>query len=545
MRMIHLVVALSWLALSPIQTQAQLSPGPLADPHAHLSGLTNCLQCHTWGSKDLTPKCMECHTPIRDRIEQGLGFHGRLLEADCQTCHTDHMKREFKMIHWEPSQEEFDHGETGYELAGKHKDLKCAECHQSNLVISQDVIEYAQATPSRDVLSSTFLGLGTQCSDCHSDVHKKEFEPQVCQDCHDQNSWGDARKAYDHATRTDFPLRGAHEKIDCEKCHTNQQKETEKVKVPIFSGLKFDQCTRCHEDKHKGSFGANCLKCHTELTFKIDNLAGTIDHNATRYPLIGKHTLVKCETCHSSEGRFAQESSFDTCTDCHEDHHKDSFTKSERNISCDQCHSVRGFLPALFGVNEHKNTRFVLDGAHLAQPCVFCHLEDDKPLYRWDPLACQSCHETSHGPQFSRYQQDGNWCENCHQTSEWQQLTFDHSTTFFPLTGKHLETPCSACHKKIEGITQFEDISINCNECHGDVHAQQFQEQSCEDCHSTSVWRIPDFDHFILTEFPLDGQHEQLQCGQCHKFEAALNTIRFKPIPSKCQDCHSFGDFKN
>jgi hypothetical protein len=47
-----------------------------------------------------------------------------------------------------------------------------------------------------------------------------------------------------------------------------------------------------------------------------------------------------------------------------------------------------------------------------------------------------------------------------------------------------------------------------------------------------------------LTEFTLDDQHLDLACGQCHKFEPQLNTIRFKPIPHKCQDCHSFGDFK-
>ena len=55
-------------------------------------------------------------------------------------------------------------------------------------------------------------------------------------------------------------------------------------------------------------------------------------------------------------------------------------------------------------------------------------------------------------------------------------------------------------------------------------------------------WQIKTFDHGKLSVFALDSQHSSLQCGACHKFDAQLQTIRFKPIAHRCQDCHGFGE---
>lgn len=528
----------------PQNLLAQLSPGPLAEPHAHLSGITNCLSCHTWGSKDLSPKCLACHTPIQTRINDGLGFHGSLEETDCLACHIDHLDRDFEMIHWEPSQKDFDHRQSGYDLEGAHVQLNCKECHRSERIVADDIIDYAKLHSSRDVLSSTFLGLGTDCSQCHTDVHRQEFVDKTCDDCHSEMNWTDARENYDHDFDTNFPLRGAHKQLACEKCHTATQKAVGKFQVPKYTGLEYSRCTDCHTDEHKGSFGHNCLKCHSETTFKQENVAGAFNHQVTRYPLVGKHTSVKCESCHTREGQFVLDESFDNCSDCHSDYHQGIFQKTGQEISCDQCHSVRGFFPPLFGVFEHRMTRFPLDGAHLAQPCFFCHQQQDVAVYRWEPLACNSCHTTIHGDQFSTFKQPGSWCESCHLTSGWSKLSFDHETTQFPLRGKHQGLDCSVCHLSVAAIVQYENINSNCHSCHWDVHSKQFEERLCEDCHSTRKWKIPSFDHDSLTEFPLDGQHKGLACGQCHKFENVLNTIRFKPIAHQCQDCHSFGEFK-
>ncbi len=523
---------------------AQLSPGPLAQAHEHLSGLTNCLTCHTWGSKDLTPKCLDCHTPIKARLELKQGFHGLMDDPECQTCHTDHVKREFNMIHWEPSQADFDHFETGYELKGKHGDLSCENCHTPELILAEDVIAYAISQKSSEVLNKTFLGLGTNCENCHADVHRAEFKDQTCQDCHNEENWLDVRTSFDHDLRTEFTLRGAHDMLECEKCHSVKQESVGEFQVPRFSGLKYELCTDCHEDEHKGSFGNNCLKCHTERSFKIADQTGAFNHTATGYPLIGKHLQVECETCHTSEGRFTDSASYDECIDCHQDYHKGVFNQSNRDKSCDACHSMRGFIPALFGVMEHAKTKFPIDGAHLAQPCVFCHVKNDKAIYRWEPLNCEACHTTTHGTQFARYRLNNLWCESCHLTSAWESLVFDHNTTFFPLSGKHNEIKCEACHTTESNIVQYEDTDTSCLSCHTDVHSNQFPEKDCDACHTSRSWKIEPFNHLLNTDFPLDGQHNDLSCGQCHKFDADLKTIRFKPLAHACQDCHSFGDFK-
>lgn len=527
----------------PYVVNAQLSPGPLAESHAHLSGLTNCLTCHTWGSQDLTPKCVDCHSPIQLRVREGLGFHGRITEEACQDCHSDHKGRDFEMIHWEPSRDEFDHTQTGFEIEGKHVELKCQDCHRANLIVSEDVLSYAQKQSSGEVLSKTFLGLGTSCVACHTDVHSGEFEARSCQDCHTMDSWKTAREDYDHDIDTEFALRGAHKRLDCEKCHKSSQPAFGEIVVPRFSGLKFDLCTDCHADEHKGSFGTNCLKCHTENTFKQIGLTGAFDHQKTRYPLVGRHVAVACEKCHTQEGMFKSDDSFDQCEDCHTDHHKGVFKRNNPEVSCEKCHNVRGFSPPLFGIAEHRTTRFELDGAHLAQPCFFCHISDNQPRYRWDPLNCNACHDTAHGQQFMRYQESGNWCENCHLSSDWTDLSFDHGTTNFPLTGKHAEITCRSCHMATLDEVRYENTTSSCASCHDDVHGGQFVVKGCEGCHSSETWKIHIFDHASHTVFPLDGKHENLACGQCHKFEEAIKTIRFKPIPHKCQDCHSFGGY--
>ena len=58
----------------------------------------------------------------------------------------------------------------------------------------------------------------------------------------------------------------------------------------------------------------------------------------------------------------------------------------------------------------------------------------------------------------------------------------------------------------------------------------------CETCHTASSWKdvskISTFDH-SKTNFPLDGQHTQVKCAQCHA------TLVFDKAPGKCADCHN------
>jgi hypothetical protein len=452
--------------------------------------------------------------------------------------------RDFKMVRWEPSKEAFDHGQTDYDLDGKHLDLECQTCHTKALIVAEDILIYAQSRETANVLTNTFLGLGTDCADCHADVHHEEFHDQSCQECHSTEGWLKARDDFDHTKETDFSINGAHLEVICEDCHTAVQLSVGEFTVQRFSGLEFDRCTACHEDKHEGAFGQDCLECHTENSFKVTLGPDGFNHNTTRYPLVGEHQQVDCAVCHTQKGQFQLITSFDECSDCHTDYHEGAFNNSEQNPSCEQCHSSKGFLPSLFGLQEHSDTRFPLDGSHLAQPCIFCHEQDDKPIYHWISLECETCHDSAHGDQFSEYLVYGNGCEACHQTSDWSDLRFDHQETEMPLINKHGEISCESCHKATDGVIQYEYLDSSCQSCHEDVHVAQFEGNDCEVCHETSSWNISVFDHTNQSQFLLDGQHADLACGQCHKFEPAISTIRFKPVAHECQDCHNFGDFK-
>ncbi len=531
------------LLLGPAHSlKAQLSPGPLSEPHAHLSGMLKCLSCHSWGDRDLSPKCLDCHAPIQIRIAADSGFHGQLTDTNCVICHSDHVGREFKMIHWDPGKDEFDHSRAGFELDGEHLKLQCETCHTREYIKADDILEYAGSVTVTDVMETTFLGLGSACVDCHADVHHEEFADQTCQECHSTRSWVEVRETFDHTERTKFPLKAAHAEVACKKCHTSSQTPVKDFQVQRFGGLKFELCTDCHTDEHQGSFGTDCLECHTESSFKISDRSGAFDHNKTRYRLLGEHQNVPCNDCHTAKGQFELTQTFDQCSDCHTDHHQGAFSRSDRDLSCDQCHSSTGFFPPLYGVDEHSKSNFPLEGAHLAQPCVFCHKQGDEAVYQWESTRCEICHENSHGSQFSEYLEFGAGCEECHRSSDWVDLVFDHQNSSFPLTGAHLKTGCSACHKPQDDIIQYEGLATSCSNCHKDAHATQFAAQDCQVCHETTSWKIPEFDHQTSTEFPLDGQHAELSCGQCHKFESTINTIRFSPIAHRCQDCHGFGD---
>jgi hypothetical protein len=521
----------------------QLSPGPLATPHDGMSGMTKCLSCHIWGEKDPTAKCLDCHTLISTRIKAKQGFHGGLEETQCTPCHTDHMGQDFEMIRWDPSKTDFDHKATGFLLEGAHQKLECEKCHEASKIIAADV-NAAASSKLKGFLNRTMLGLGTACIACHEDVHWNELGDKTCETCHNQSDWKQVTQEFDHDKQTKYPLKGAHRDVRCEKCHKELNKPLDKIQVHMFTGLAFETCTSCHEDKHKGAFGQNCLECHSERTFRLTSGKNVFDHEKSRFPLLGQHKALKCEACHTKVGQFKLTASFDTCTDCHKDPHQGYFKKPNGDIYCDQCHNENGFLPALFGVMEHARTNFALDGAHLAQPCFRCHLKNDKQIYRWESTTCSTCHASVHGSQFSNYRSDGNWCEACHRTADWTDLSFDHNKTKFALEGKHASIPCEKCHLSKDQIVQYQDLDLRCIACHSDVHQAQFKSESCDKCHGFAEWSIDPFDHLGLTQFPLDGQHNKLQCGACHKFESGLNTIRFKPIKHDCQDCHSFKDFQ-
>ena len=476
----------------------------------------------------LATACASCHEdPHKGRLGQ-----------TCQQCHNFEDWKSVKV-------EQFDHSKTRYPLTGLHVQVQCAKCH----------INGADGKPQ-------YAGIPfSQCADCHKDPHHGSFT-QTCQSCHNTGGWKKISQQtlserFDHS-KTKYPLEGKHATVECAQCHANGD-----FKKP----LAFQRCTDCHKDAHSGQFvkradGGECSSCHKVQGWK-PSLFTVKEHAASAYPLKGGHARVECAQCHIPKGKDTLfKMKFEHCTDCHTDKHAGQFVAAPYFNACDRCHTLDGYKPSTFTITNHKQTRFILTGGHLATPCADCHKESAEfqpkatAIYHWKNLDCTSCHTDPHKGQFKdRMQQkrtDGSpaGCEACHSTKSWKELSaFDHSKTNFQLTGAHRATACIDCHKPPNLETKLINVDFKaapkqCEECHEDIHGKQFAKDGvtrCVDCHTSMKWKPSLFDHEKRTEFPLRGAHQNVRCAECHKLTkmvAAKTVLFYKPTPKDCAACH-------
>ncbi|HYE94792.1 MAG TPA: cytochrome c3 family protein [Rubricoccaceae bacterium] len=607
-----------------------ISPGSLTQAHAGLEGVRNCTSCHQLGQRGIEPqKCLDCHTPIRDRIARRQGFHAR-VSRQCGSCHKDHAGRRFNPIRFEGGR--FDHSQTGFRLVGQHFEAECRDCHQPARITDAAVRRFIARG---DGLVPTYLGLPRECGTCHRDdnPHGNSFAGQSCGECHNPSGWGDA-SGFNHAA-TGFPLTGPHARLDCESCHGTSGRfeglsqacqschrpdsphgnqfagrdcdachtvqsswgsvpnfNHQRTDFPLvgrhvqvacggchpgsggnrqFEGVPHGTCETCHEDPHDDAFGNDCATCHTPAGW--EQMAASFDeerfdHEAhTGFALIGAHADLDCQSCHrrparndeliriaftgSPGGDSFPAVAHETCLSCHRDYHEGEFENNEGGAVCNNCHTQNEWTPTTFDVARHAaDTDFPLTGAHLAVPCTACHVRPGhtKPLFDLDD-ACQECHadENPHGTEFA--DDDGvTACAECHNTTEWDLAQFDHDQTGFPLTGRHQTLACESCHTREtrpDGrvVRRFTGLDEACASCHAEdnPHRDQFEGRACNECHDTQAFTIAQFDH-DRTRFPLDGAHERVPCGSCHRPERApdgASFIRFLPLGTACADCHA------
>ena len=140
---------------------------------------------------------------------------------------------------------------------------------------------------------------------------------------------------------------------------------------------------------------------------------------------------------------------------------------------------------------------------------------------------------------------EDNNCKNCHDVSGWNEISFNHEITKFPLLGKHADIACRDCHyRELNGISEhyFSDIGERCETCHTDVHFKQFdinEANGCERCHSFNNWQPDKFNH-DNTRFKIDGKHIGLECTKCHQPADSLvhNYIIYRFEDISCASCH-------
>lgn len=422
-------------------------------------------------------------------------------------------------------------------FGGGQVQLKCLDCHT----------EIRERVAQRRGMHAVWVAqnaTGKDCAVCHSEHNGADF-PLI--------RWQPNREAIDHA-KTGFALTGRHATAGCNDCHkaANIPPATRagiltKDLNHTYLGLS-PQCESCHVDEHRGQLGANCQSCHNTNNWKP---ASGFNHAATKYPLTGAHATVACAKCHTSVADAKPYVkyvglSFATCTACHADPHKGSFTGT-----CQSCHNTTSWtrVAQLEGF-DHSKTNFPLLGKHSTVACADCHTHGDFKA----PVAhalCADCHKDAHHGQFTARADKGE-CASCHTVQGWKTTTFTvaaHASTTYPLEGKHAAVECDKCHipKSQAQDVVYKIVQTSCKDCHQDIHQGQFASaphlNKCDDCHDVRGFQPA---HFALarhqqTRFPLTGAHLAIPCAECHVQPQPGPTavpVKYRFEDLSCTGCH-------
>ena len=388
------------------------------------------------------------------------------------------------------------------DVVAGHADIEteCASCHlpfnrseQRNLCLDCHELVAIDIELHLGYHGKSEEALSDECSTCHTDHEGRNATIIILDEA-----------TFDHEF-TDFELLGKHAELECVDCHVPDEKHRDTD----------DTCSSCHaEDKpHEQDPREVCTDCHNETAW--DDV--TFDHNSTDYELIGKHAETACIDCHEVR---AFEQAQDTCFSCHED---DDEHDGKSGNQCETCHNPTSWTDSSF--DHARDTDFPLAGKHGELTCNDCHTDD--PFNDVMETACVSCHleDDEHDGH------NGNDCASCHSNESWEESKFDHNRdTDFDLNGSHADVACVDCHVEPIYDTSPGD---NCASCHLEDDAHEgSQGERCEDCHDKVAWEeAPFFDH-DLTRFPLLGEHENIECVDCHE------TSVYVDAAEDCVSCH-------
>lgn len=316
-------------------------------------------------------------------------------------------------------------------------------------------------------------------------------------------------------------LSRAHQKFsgikNCNVCHGSDKNVLESKCLECHKNLASEIAAKkgFHADK-----AANCIQCHTEHVGKDVDIRQldlkTFHHDQTGYKLEGFHAkAIPCAACHKTRSFIGLSTD---CASCHRDPHKGNLP------NCSTCHTVDKPMKQI--QFDHSTTHYPLEGAHATVACMTCHKNQ---VFKGLPFAnCTNCHQDPHKGSL------GANCTSCHTVASWKQPTVKHEQ--FPLTGKHAQVQCAACHPGGKWkLTAFS----KCADCHKDPHLGQFA-QTCDTCHTVNGFKPAKFDH---GKFKLELAHA-IACTECHKMEKGTfpagkgQAIRYLPMKTDCASCH-------
>ncbi|HEX6802540.1 MAG TPA: hypothetical protein VF133_02590 [Terriglobales bacterium] len=376
------------------------------------------------------------------------------------------------------------------------------------------------------LLLAVLCAAGVQAQQRGTGTHSPHGPLNIpCQNCHTFSGWRPIRSMpeFDH-NQTRYPLRGLHQNVTCTQCHTKM----------VFSNVG-SKCADCHADIHKRQFGANCERCHSVNGWQVS--VQQIQEHQNRFPLMGAHAVLACDSCHKSAavGQFQGLS-----TACYSCHAKDfmatsgpSHASAGFSVTCEQCHNFDNWFGVRF--DHLKYTGFALTGMHATLSCTACHINNQ---FKGAPATCVGCHLPDYQKTTNPNHITANFpqtCQLCHTTAAWQPAYFDHNSVGFSLTNGHANLQCTQCHVN----NNYNLTSGACSNCHmpdyngttNPNHVQAKFPTDCSVCHNTVSWLNATFNH-NLTGFPLTGAHINTACALCH-----VNG-NYNLSSTACSSCH-------
>ncbi len=286
--------------------------------------------------------------------------------------------------------EAFDHSTTGFELRGRHKPVRCTDCHGATLATEQT---------------------RTACQSCHQDPHRGTLGA-TCDDCHSPRGWQPSPRVLRHR-QTRFPPAGSHAAVDCGACHVRARRETYRgTPTECFACHRDDYLRRdLHVDHVAAGIRTECDTCHSQYLWRPARI-----RHELYWPLRGAHTGLECADCHDN-GRFGGTPR--ECIGCHLGDYNAAAHPPHASLgmstACANCHVETMWSPVLS--TWHEAAFPILAGDH-AVPCGDCHT--GRGGFPKD-YSCTGCHgrsETDHEHDRAGYVYQDAACYGCHPRGE-------------------------------------------------------------------------------------------------------------------------------
>ena len=357
---------------------------------------------------------------------------------------------------------------------------------------------------------------------------------------------------------TPGPLSAAHADLagQCEKCHQEFfQEKQDGLCVDCHKEIDIDLLTGhgLHGSTKKKTVSLSCAECHSEHLGNNEPITlfdpELFSHQRSGFELTGRHGQLECKSCHNNEqqkkNEFKGKYRIDEtdCGDCHKSPHRLSLKAAASADSlfqkgCDNCHNSQSWKAEAF---KHDESGFPLTGKHREVLCQACHTD----LEFRAPNQCSDCHSLADRHQGAL----GNQCDECHKTNKWSKGEYNHQDTRFPLKDAHRRLTCETCH--FDALKNFDHLFIGekrkkniCAQCHegDDLHDNTFGDE-CQNCHGESQWENARFDHNRLTDFSIEGRHNEAACHACHlPGDDVHETAGSLKDRKDCIDCHVHQD---